>query len=94
MQPASVRSCVFSNRYAWPYASARSALSDVLLLVEVSDTTLHYDRDIKLPLYATHAIPEVWLIDLKSRQLQCSRKPVGGRYTDLTVFNGGLIAPR
>jgi Uma2 family endonuclease len=75
------------------YGSPRPAPADVLLLIEVSDTTLRYDREIKLPLYAAHAIPEVWLIDLKSRQLQCAREPVDRRYTELTVFESGLIAP-
>jgi Uma2 family endonuclease len=37
---------------------------DVRLIVEVADSTLKYDRDIKIPLYARHGIPEVWLVDI------------------------------
>ena len=47
------------------YASTGIYPEDVLLLIEVSDTTLRKDIQIKLPLYAQAAIPEVWIIDLK-----------------------------
>lgn len=53
---------------------------DLLLLVEVSDTTLRYDRDLKVPLYARHAIPEVWLFDLQQAHLLRYRSPEGGQY--------------
>jgi len=48
---------------------------DVLLLVEVSDTTLAYDRDVKRPLYAQAGIPEVWIVDLEARRLEVHREP-------------------
>jgi len=48
---------------------------DVLLLVEVSDTTLTYDRDVKRPLYARAGIPEVWIVDLDARQVEVHREP-------------------
>jgi Uma2 family endonuclease len=71
------------------YSTAHPGPSDVLLLVEVSDTTLRYDRDVKLPLYASHGIPEVWLIDLNAKQLIRARLPVGNRYTDTAALGGG-----
>ena len=47
------------------YRSGRLPGSDdVVLLIEVADTTLRYDRGVKLPLYARAGIPEVWLVDL------------------------------
>jgi Uma2 family endonuclease len=46
------------------YAGAHPTPADVLLLVEVVDTTLRYDRRVKLPLYARSGIPEVWLVIL------------------------------
>jgi len=49
--------------------------ADVLLLIEVADTTLAYDRDIKIPIYARPGIPEVWLFDLHSRSLSVHRDP-------------------
>ena len=48
---------------------------DVLLLVEVSDTTLAYDRDVKRPLYARAGIPEVWVLDLEARHIEVHREP-------------------
>ncbi len=75
------------------YVSVHPGPSDVLLLIEVSDTTLRYDREVKLPLYARHAIPEVWLIDLDGRQLQRSRQPAGAQYSDTTTLASGTIEP-
>jgi Uma2 family endonuclease len=40
--------------------------TDTLLVIEVSDTTLRYDRDIKAPLYARHGVPEVWIVDVQN----------------------------
>lgn len=52
-----------------------------LLVVEVSDTTLTYDRDTKLPLYAEAGIPEVWIVNLEARQVEVYRTPSGLDYT-------------
>ena len=40
-----------------------------MLLVEVSDSTLRYDRDVKVPLYARHGVPEVWVVDVNADAL-------------------------
>jgi len=48
---------------------------DVLLLVEVADSTLAYDRDVKRPLYARAGIPEVWILDLEARHIEVHREP-------------------
>ncbi len=49
--------------------AARTQPVDVLLIIEVADTSLAYDRDVKLPPYARHGIPEVWIVDLENRCL-------------------------
>ena len=54
--------------------------ADVLLIVEVSDSTLEYDRDVKVSLYARHGIPEVWLVDVNARELTLYREPAEGQY--------------
>lgn len=56
--------------------------ADVLLLVEVADTTLARDRDVKAPLYARHNVPEFWLFDVGAREVLVHRCPVPdeGRY--------------
>jgi Uma2 family endonuclease len=43
--------------------------TDTLLVIEVSDTTLRYDRDVKVPLYARHGVPEVWIVDVQNDAL-------------------------
>ena len=53
---------------------------DVLLLIEVSDTTLPYDRGVKLPLYARAGIPEVWIVDLAGETVERHTDPSGNGY--------------
>jgi hypothetical protein len=55
--------------------------ADVLLIVEVADSTLRFDRDTRVPLYAAHGIAETWLVDLPGRRLVRNRAPVQGNYT-------------
>ena len=55
------------------YKDATPSASDVLLLIEVSDSTLRYDRDIKAPLYARHGISETWIIDIANAQVTIYR---------------------
>jgi Uma2 family endonuclease len=57
------------------YASSLPGPADVLLLIEVADTTLGYDRDVKLPLYAQHGIAEVWIFDVQGGSLSIHRDP-------------------
>jgi Uma2 family endonuclease len=59
--------------------------ADALLVIEVSDTTWHYDRDTKVPLYGRHGIPEVWLVDLTSATLHFFRALTGGHYAEASV---------
>ncbi len=53
---------------------------DVLFLIEVSDTTLAYDRNIKLPLYARSEIPEVWIVDIADETIERHTEPSGNIY--------------
>lgn len=54
---------------------------DVLLIVEIAASSLRFDRKTKVPLYARHGIPEMWLIDLRDRRLVRYRAPQQGSYT-------------
>ena len=54
----------------------------MLLLVEVADSSLRFDRRVKLPLYARFGLPEVWIADLQRRVLKTHRTPVDGAYAD------------
>src|SRR2546423_6539954 len=62
------------------YRQALPQPADVLLIIEVCDTTLEYDRQIKLPLYARAGIPEVWLVNLTDEQIETYAQPAGDAY--------------
>jgi Uma2 family endonuclease len=67
------------------FAQAHPTADDVLLLIEVSDSTLSYDRGVKLPLYAKHGVAEVWIIDLDNKVVRFYRGNDGQNYTDITA---------
>ena len=76
------------------YRHAHPRPEDIILLVEVSDTTLRYDTEVKLPLYARHEIPEVWIVDLEHQRLEVFRRPEGGVYVEMFSPNRDeTIAP-
>lgn len=76
------------------YRSAHPTSADVFLIVEVADTSLAYDTQIKLPLYARHGIPEVWLVDLPNRRLIIHRTPTAAGFQDVqTVTNLSAVTP-
>jgi Uma2 family endonuclease len=69
---------------------------DVLLLIEVSDSSLRYDRDRKVPIYSRSGIREVWLLDVEARVILVYREPSPDGYqVTLTARSGdrsGLVA--
>lgn len=66
------------------YSRSHPTPPDVLLIAEVSHSTLRDDINVKVPLYARHGIPEVWIVDLKNDLLRTYRSPSDGRYQDTT----------
>ncbi len=71
------------------YRGAHPTPSDVLLVVEVADTTVVTDRTVKLPLYARAGVPEVWLINLPEEKIEVYAEPAGGAYKSATSFGRG-----
>lgn len=69
------------------YTDSHPRPSDVLLLIEVADSTLQTDRDIKVPLYARHAIPEVWIVAIPQRQILRFAHPEQGVYQTCTTLD-------
>lgn len=69
------------------YRRAHPLPAEVLLLIEVSDSTLWSDRNVKVPLYAQNEIPEVWLVDIQGRQLHVFRSLGQGRYAEAFVID-------
>jgi len=62
------------------YEGANPTPAETLLVIEICDSSLHYDQEVKLPLYATHGVPEVWLVDLQHRRLELYREPGSNGY--------------
>ncbi|MCR9050559.1 MAG: Uma2 family endonuclease [Phaeodactylibacter xiamenensis] len=71
------------------YKRSHPTAEETVVLIEVADSSLEKDRDIKLPLYASHGIPEVWIVNLQDKQIEryCSPGPKG--YTDIHIFLPG-----
>ncbi|TBH21722.1 Uma2 family endonuclease [Thermus thermamylovorans] len=69
------------------YRDRHPTPEDVLLLIEVADTSLGFDREVKLPLYAEAGIPEVWLVNLKEDLLEVYREPREGRYRAIRLLS-------
>ena len=76
------------------YESAHPNPEEVLLLIEVSDTTARYDREVKVPPYARHNIPEVWLLDLREQYLEVYRNPQQGKYLRVDCVRTGQVSPK
>jgi len=62
------------------YHHAHSQAKDVLLLIEVADTSIRYDGQIKVPLYARHGIVETWLVNLTEACVEIYREPDQDKY--------------
>lgn len=71
------------------YRSAHPRPQDVLVVIEVSDTTLRFDRQVKVPLYARAGIPEVLIINLIDEQIEDHAQPAKGEYIVTRVFRRG-----
>jgi Uma2 family endonuclease len=76
-------------RNAERYAHAKPKSEDVKLIVEVSESTLDYDQDVKLPLYAESAIPEYWIVNLVNSTVEIYSQPHQGTYKKNTVAKRG-----
>ena len=76
------------------YQEGHPGPDDVLLLIEVADTSVDYDRGAKLPAYARAGIPEVWIVTRQSRRIEAYTGPTEGAYTTVRHFDpGASIAP-
>jgi Uma2 family endonuclease len=77
------------------YRRAHPQGADTLLAIEVSDTTLRYDRHTKLPLYARHGVQEVWIADVNRACLHVCRSRTDVGYSDIQVLTdpGRLAIP-
>ena len=76
------------------YAGALPGPDDVLLVVEVADTSVRRDRERKIPSCGRAGISEAWLMNLRDAVIEVYRNPAGGRYRDVrTARRGETVAP-
>jgi Uma2 family endonuclease len=70
------------------YSRKRPTSSDVLLIIEVADSSLRYDRGPKARLYATAGIADYWVVDINNCAVHVYRQPAGGVYGTCETFRG------
>ena len=76
------------------YAHAQAGPADILLVIEVSDTTMAYDRGVKLILYAQANIPETWIMNLDENCIETFTEPGAEGYAQHTIYRrGDTISP-
>jgi Uma2 family endonuclease len=76
------------------YFGAIPQTKDVLLLIEVSDSSLAYDRSVKRALYARHNIPELWVVDVAAGAVEICRAPAGDDYAEIVrLGRDGVLEP-
>ena len=76
------------------YREGHPTPADVLLLIEVADTSIEYDRNAKLNAYARAGIPEVWIVTRKDRRIEAYTEPADAEYANVRYAgHGENIAP-
>lgn len=76
------------------YLRAHPTPEQVLLLVEVGQSSLRYDAGMKLRAYARRGVCEYWIVDLAHQRIEVYREPQGERYVaHLTFERGAVVAP-
>jgi Uma2 family endonuclease len=75
------------------YRMSHPTPDDVLLVVEVSDTTARWDRKVKRPFYSAAGIGEMWIIDLGLNLVEVATDPGVDDYRDIRQVSTGSIAP-
>jgi Uma2 family endonuclease len=76
------------------YRRATPRPAEVLLIIEVANTSLAYDRAVKRALYARHGIPEFWIVNLAASEVEVCRTPTGDHYASVShVGREGVLEP-
>jgi Uma2 family endonuclease len=76
---------VVASGSAGDFADRHPGAQDIALLMEVSDSSIHMDREIKYRLYARAGIAEYWIIDIPNRRTIVCREPAGDEYKSVTI---------
>ncbi len=75
------------------YVTVTPSAPDTLLLIEVSDTTIKFDRAVKAPLYAETGIPEFWIVNISEAVIEVYRRPQGDAYAEIDRAVRGRTLP-
>ncbi|MBI3461926.1 MAG: Uma2 family endonuclease [Planctomycetes bacterium] len=68
------------------YSLRRPEARDVLLAIEIADSSLSYDRGTKAPLYAEAGIADYWIVHVRSKCIEVFRTPQNGAYTEIRIY--------
>lgn len=74
------------------YVGEHPGPEDILLVIEVSDITYEYDKQVKMSIYAEAGIPEYWIVNLNKDEIEAYRNPEEGKYLMMERFNPGKKA--
>jgi Uma2 family endonuclease len=76
------------------YASRHAGPADIIVIIEIAVSSIQYDRDVKVPLYAASVIPEYWLVDLNTNVLWRYSAPEDRGYREVQPYRSGQsLAP-
>ena len=75
------------------YAGRHPLPADVLLLIEIADSSLRYDSSTKLALYARAGVPRYWIVDVRDRSILAFTQPAGDRYLSQQRWRAGDRIP-
>ena len=75
------------------YRRSNPTPDDLLLVLETSDSTWRYDREIKAPLYARHGVCDYWIVHLRKKELHCFRDPRGGEFAEVVTITNPDVVP-
>lgn len=71
------------------YKQSHPKAADILLIIEVADSTVEYDRTLKFPKYASAGIPEAWLINLEAERIEIHSNPKEKTYGMVKIYQRG-----
>jgi Uma2 family endonuclease len=86
---------IYRRRSTVPYKEREPHAEDALLIIEVAESSLAYDRSTKLRLYAEAGIPEYWVVDCLAESIEIHRVPDAGSYRDVSRSEGAVsVSPQ
>lgn len=75
------------------YMDGHPSANEVFFLIEVSDTTLEKDREVKLPIYAQAGVKEYWIVNLNQEEIEVHTNPYNDKYRSKDLYFRGDLIP-